>query len=86
MQIELKYTLSRAVRLKIMMIKSFSFKNEFDQFFLSLFIYTFSGLCWMFLLFLLWIIGGALLFAFLVLRIAFDTASSFSNQGFRPQR
>ena len=33
MQIELKYTLSRAVRLKIMMIKSFSFKNEFDQFF-----------------------------------------------------
>ncbi|XP_067016562.1 uncharacterized protein [Acropora muricata] len=45
-----------------------------------------KGLCWMFLLFLLWIIGGALLFAFLVLRIAFDTASSFSNQGFRPQR
>ena len=33
MQIELKYTLSRAVRLKIMTIKSFSFKNGFDQFF-----------------------------------------------------
>ena len=33
MQIELKCTLSRALCLKIMMINSFSFKNEFDQFF-----------------------------------------------------
>ena len=33
MQIELKYTISRALRLKNDMIKSFSLKNEFDQFF-----------------------------------------------------
>ena len=43
---------SIALRLKIMMIKSFTFKNNF---FLSLFINAFLGLCWILLLLLLWL-------------------------------
>ena len=49
-----------------MMINSFSFKNEFHQFFFR-YLFVSLGLCWIFLLLLLWITAGAVIAAVIVL-------------------
>ena len=70
MQIELKYTLSRALRLKMISTNVLVLKMNLINFFLSLFFHYFSGFCWILLLLLLWIPVGALMAAFFVIALA----------------
>ena len=76
MQIELKYTLSRALRLKMIRSNLLVLKMNLINFFLSLFIYAFSGLCWILLLLLLWITVGAVMVVLWAVALAIVTIAA----------